>query len=555
MRCSVIRADQCTRYGSFLMYKEVSMEDGSISEQLSCELGEPPVAEEEEEEEHLVITQWNQSLPIGQLSLPKLTRLRQLLSLRHISDATLFRFNVRALPTADGLMFPRYLDRLERVAEKELRPCGVKICRLDDRRIAIAGISEKNIPDGHYTGLFGYHLTKANVMEVVLSLNEADAMAIYQASGKVALVIPDQVYLMHPKLVFALKEFNRLTFWPPPDKFAKAKAITKGLNMENCRLVSPRECKNLRAADAIAIPARGRQMITNIVNLSEPEADKKVESLAQLKEQAKGYFYGQGHIGGIAKWKRFASLNTYLKGFRLGELTLISGSSGTGKKCFATEYALDLCMQQVHTLWCCLETPVGRITSMMVEQFSKESFYESSSSQRSFDCWYEEMSCLPMHFVSFNAAKGVKLKELLEIIEQQSVQHAVIDNCMILQEANYAKNFQEVKHCFADIRRFAVTRNIHVTGIVRSVKADEVAIQTDTAFDRIVQGFTEADNVLFLQLNCDTSETEKSLKILKNRQGGELELEDHIELYFNRLTKCHSLSIGTKRNKNGAYMS
>ncbi|CDW52793.1 alpha:beta hydrolase fold protein [Trichuris trichiura] len=497
------------------------MDERSLSDELSCELSEPA---DEEEEEDLILSQWNQSLPITQISLPKLTRLRQLLSLRHISDATMVKFNVRALASADGLIFPRYSDRLERVAEKQLRPSGLKICKLSDSRINIANILEKNVPDGNVVGFFGYHLTKSSVMEVALSMNEADAMAIFQASGKAALVIPDQLHLMHPKLVFTLREFSRLTFWPPPDKFAKAKAITKNLNIDNCHLVSPRECKNLRAAEAIALPAaRGRQMITNIINASEPEADKRVESLAQLKEQAKGYFYSQGSIGGIAKWKRFGVLNSYLKGFRLGELTLIGGSNGSGKKSFATEYALDLCLQQVRTLWCCLETPVGRIASMMVEQFSKyargnefvfripfidrETFYESSSSQRSFDYWYDEMGNLPMQFVSFNTAKRTRLKELLETIEQQSVQHAIIDNLLAVQEANYAKNVQEIKRCFADIRRFAVTRNVHITGI-----ADEMVIQTDSALGRVVQGLAEADNVLFLNLNPEAPETEKSLK-------------------------------------------
>lgn len=41
--------------------------------------------------------------------------------------------------------------------------------------------------------------------------------------------------------------------------------------------------------------------------------------------------------------------NKYLKGLRPGELTVMSGRTGTGKTTFVSEYSLDLCMQGVGT--------------------------------------------------------------------------------------------------------------------------------------------------------------------------------------------------------------
>ena len=42
------------------------------------------------------------------------------------------------------------------------------------------------------------------------------------------------------------------------------------------------------------------------------------------------------------KWKRFSGLNKYLKGHRKGELTLLTGPTGSGKTTFLSEYSLGL---------------------------------------------------------------------------------------------------------------------------------------------------------------------------------------------------------------------
>ena len=49
----------------------------------------------------------------------------------------------------------------------------------------------------------------------------------------------------------------------------------------------------------------------------------------------------------LFQWKRFTQLNKLLKGFRPGELTVMTGRTGSGKTTFMSEYSLDLCMQGV----------------------------------------------------------------------------------------------------------------------------------------------------------------------------------------------------------------
>jgi twinkle protein len=47
------------------------------------------------------------------------------------------------------------------------------------------------------------------------------------------------------------------------------------------------------------------------------------------------------------QWKRFNELTKCLKGFRAGELTILTGPTGSGKTTLMSELSLDLCQQGV----------------------------------------------------------------------------------------------------------------------------------------------------------------------------------------------------------------
>lgn len=51
------------------------------------------------------------------------------------------------------------------------------------------------------------------------------------------------------------------------------------------------------------------------------------------------------------KWRCFPLLNNLLKGFRRGELTVLSGSTGSGKTTLMGQYSLDLAEQGVRTFF------------------------------------------------------------------------------------------------------------------------------------------------------------------------------------------------------------
>ncbi|KRX98268.1 Twinkle protein, mitochondrial, partial [Trichinella pseudospiralis] len=514
----------------------------------------------------VVHTVWNQSIPINQMSLPKLTRLRQLLSLRHIQDSTFAKYNVRATANGDGLIFPRYTDRVERVGVRQLKPSGLKIFRLTENRNQ-PGIIEETIPDSStYVGFFGYHLVKSVDVETVLLFNEADALSVHQAAGKVALAVHDQYGPFQNQLLSLLTELIHVIIWPPPEKYNRGKLLAKSLTSTNCHLISPASCKNMRAADALALPGKGRQLIAGVIKACERVEEKSLSTFDKLKELTKEYYYGYGSVSGICKWSRFSALNNYLKGFRLGELTLIGGGSACGKKTFLAEYALDICCQNVSTLWCCLELPVGRLTATLVEQFSKDAFFEENTNQRSFDYWYEEISRLPMYFAKFDKVGFTKLKDIVEVIDRlaasKEVQHIVIDDVTALQEWTLAKNGYDLNLIFSDLRRLAQNRNCHITGsmLLSKLQNSKDNNNADTLQQNAVnmQAMKEADNVLVIctkKLAQDITDVEHEnfLQIWKTRRGGDLVLSNYIEMNFNRMTKCYTLTVGDRALPEGTW--
>jgi len=49
----------------------------------------------------------------------------------------------------------------------------------------------------------------------------------------------------------------------------------------------------------------------------------------------------------VLQWQRFPGLTNTLKGHRPGEMTILTGPTGSGKTTLVSEMSLDLCQQGV----------------------------------------------------------------------------------------------------------------------------------------------------------------------------------------------------------------
>ena len=94
-----------------------------------------------------------------------------------------------------------------------------------------------------------------------------------------------------------------------------------------------------------------------------------VLDFSNLRSSVYNEFLNHDALQGIA-WSRFPSLTRILKGHRNGELTVMSGPTGSGKTTFLSESSLDLCLSGVRTLWGSFEIKNSRLCKVMLTQFA-----------------------------------------------------------------------------------------------------------------------------------------------------------------------------------------
>lgn len=75
---------------------------------------------------------------------------------------------------------------------------------------------------------------------------------------------------------------------------------------------------------------------------SKPQSQEYITTFSELKEQVLNRILRFEENQGI-KFSTFEWMNTKLKGFRRGELSVITGLTGSGKTTFLSQWSLDIC--------------------------------------------------------------------------------------------------------------------------------------------------------------------------------------------------------------------
>ena len=241
-------------------------------------------------------------------------------------------------------------------------------------------------------------------------------------------------------------------------------------------------------------------------------------------------------------WQRFPALTKIMKGHRRGEVTVLSGPTGSGKTTFLSESSLDLCLQGVRTLWGSFEIKNTRLCRLMLTQFAQRRIeYDIES----FDKYADAFSCLPMHFMDFHGQQSLKsvLETMSVAVTQHNVDHVILDNLQFMIGSSSTVNrFDYQDMVIGSLRKFATEHNCHVTIVIhpRKQKLDEEL--TNNSIFGGAKATQEADNIFLLQVrytNGSSFKFRKYLQVTKNRFDGDMGI---IPLSFDK----ESLSFGTR---------
>ncbi|ETN78414.1 hypothetical protein NECAME_10360, partial [Necator americanus] len=88
-----------------------------------------------------------------------------------------------------------------------------------------------------FSGMFGYHMTTASDRAVILTTNERDALAMYEATdGALAFALPNGERV-NPNIFPYLEDFEQVFLWFPSRHLDYAKEWGYALNGVRCYLI------------------------------------------------------------------------------------------------------------------------------------------------------------------------------------------------------------------------------------------------------------------------------------------------------------------------------
>ncbi|PIC18509.1 hypothetical protein B9Z55_024375 [Caenorhabditis nigoni] len=314
---------------------------------------------------------WDSSLDITDLSGHDFTIFKQLqgmLGIENISFETLSRFNVRVHTDTYGqpaILFPRYRGMTSRLRI----PMGLKLIRKVGDRMEKENypLPDETSVRQKFSGVFGLHMATLSDRSVVITTNERDALAIYEATKALVFALPHGE-IMDPLVLPYLEEFDKIYLWFPVQHVSYAKDWGSALNTLKCLLVKNEErpIELVRNGDHRLI----RNSLSNSVVRMRERGFRSMTDLDMREGIRSDLLNSTNRIVGFGQWKRFGVLNKYLGGLRPGEMTVLTGGTGNGKTTFLCEYSLDLFTQGVRTLFCSFEMPEKKILHWMLVQYA-----------------------------------------------------------------------------------------------------------------------------------------------------------------------------------------
>ncbi|OQR85631.1 twinkle protein [Achlya hypogyna] len=397
-------------------------------------------------------------------------------------------------------------------------------------RLKVRAIDDKSkqrlVPKGGSWGLFGWNTVPASATSIVVTEGEFDAMAVYQATGLPAVSLPNGCRSLPPAVLPLLERFETIYLWMDSDVHGQDSLdkFVQKLGVPRTYIVRS-QAKD--ANDALL----SEMNLQAAIDKAERKPHAQIATFDELRRDVLEELLNPLRASGVQS-RTLPALNTYMKGFRNGEVTVLTGPTGCGKTTLLSQLSIDWCAQGVSTLWGSFEIKNTRLVHKMLTQMAGEPL---ACNLALFDKTADAFEQLPMYFLRFFGSTDVD--EVLDAMEYavyaHDVQHILLDNIQFMmsgQGRGYDK-FERQDAALDKFRKFATAKNVHITLVVHPRKEqDDTDLSLSSVFGT-AKATQEADNVLILQ----RIRGEVKLDIRKNRFDGTL---GSIPLVFDRQSNC-----------------
>lgn len=258
----------------------------------------------------------------------------------------------------------------------------------------------------------------SSILDSLLIAGNSDVIPVALGEGVTSLP-PDHLPFLHDL---------KVTFWFPDtgSSFDALRSFAKKIGESRCRLVT----RDVPQASMMGKNFPKTDLSDFIRKNSKECHHESITTFEALRHDIFVELVSAEEVKGI-RWKRLTDLNDLMQGFRRGELTIFSGRTGTGKTTFMSEYSIDLCAQNVTTLWGSFEVKNTRLAKMQLKQYSGVELEENIEQ---FDKWADLFQKLPMYYLTFHGSHEINkvLDAMAHAVYLYDIAHVIIDNLQFM---------------------------------------------------------------------------------------------------------------------------
>lgn len=337
------------------------------------------------------------------------------------------------------------------------------------------------------------------------------------------------------------ERFDIIYLWMDADGPGRegAETFAKKIGINRCRLVRPltTNVKNNNEEelsppkDANEALLRGMDL-EHMIQQADVVPHEGILTFAELRVQVLHEMIHAHSYDGI-KLTSLPRLTQIMKGFRRGEMTILTGPTGSGKTTLLGQLSLDFVEQGINTLWGSFETKNTRLMQKLLQQFARAPLITMTKEKpnTALESLADRFEALPLHFMTFHG--GTVIDDVINAMEYATyvhdVEHIILDNMqfMITPCNNIFSKFDIQDIGVERFRKFTTEWNIHLTLVVHPRKEDEGTMLDISSIYGSAKVTQEADTILILQ-NDGRS---KWVEVKKNRFDGTL---GTCPLHFNK---------------------
>jgi hypothetical protein len=216
---------------------------------------------------------------------------------------------------------------------EEVNPLGPYVTRRIKARALEHKAWQRLDPPGGGWGLFGWHTVPPDATDIVLTEGEYDAMAVHQVTGRPAVSLPNGCRSLPVEVLPMLERFDTIYLWMDNDGPGRegAEQFAKKIGVNRCMIVQPDSSVEGKTAPKDANEALLQGMnLEDIIGGSNVLPHERILTFSELRKEVLHEMLNPERYAGVPV-PSLPAFTDIIKGFRRGEMTVLTGPTGSGK--------------------------------------------------------------------------------------------------------------------------------------------------------------------------------------------------------------------------------